>query len=61
MFALSFNEGMLFDWALIIFGTTTDPLKDNQHVKIPKETTTIRPNTSTKEQNSGKKTALSGR
>ncbi|KAJ7328630.1 hypothetical protein OS493_023899 [Desmophyllum pertusum] len=23
------NTGMLFDWALIIFGTATDPLKDN--------------------------------
>ncbi|XP_078352676.1 proprotein convertase subtilisin/kexin type 4-like isoform X1 [Oculina patagonica] len=54
------NTGVLFDWALILFGTTTDPLKDNQHVKIPKETTTSRPETSTKKRNSGKKTGLSG-
>ncbi|KAJ7328626.1 hypothetical protein OS493_023895 [Desmophyllum pertusum] len=32
------NTGMLFDWALIIYGTATDPLIDNAHVAIPTET-----------------------
>lgn len=26
---------MLFDWALIIYGTATDPLKGNRHIPIP--------------------------
>ncbi len=62
VFAFSFNEGMLFDWALIIYGTTTDPLKDNQRVKIPTVKTTFRPETtSTTKRNSDEKTAISGR
>ncbi len=61
MIAFSFNEGMLFDWALIIYGTATDPLKDNHRVKIPKVTTTFPPETtSTRERNSDEKTTISG-
>ena len=65
MFIFSFNEGVLYNWTLIIFGTATDPLKDNPHVAIPKVTTsppdtTSPPETkSTTEQNSDKETGIS--
>ena len=60
MSAFFFNEGILFDWALIIFGTETDPLKDNQNAKIP-TVTTSQPDTSTKEENSDDETRYSGK
>ena len=49
---------MLFDWALIIFGTATDPLKDNA---IPEVTTSPPDTASTTKQSSDKGTAISGR
>lgn len=29
------SEGILFDWILMIYGTTTDPLDGHLHVQIP--------------------------
>lgn len=51
---------MLFDWALIIFGTATDPLKGNPHVPIP-VTTPPRHTTFKTGQDSDTQTTLRGK
>lgn len=35
VFLFSFDKGILFDWALIIYGTTADPLENNTLVQVP--------------------------
>ena len=32
----SYFEGKLYDWTLILHGTTTDPLENNTHVPVLK-------------------------
>lgn len=63
VFLFSFDKGILFDWALIIYGTTADPLQNNPHV--PTATTpTAASTTSSKESTSDKSdasTSISGK
>ena len=36
-----FYKGVLFDWALILYGTATNPLEGNAHFSIPAGATPI--------------------